>query len=196
MATKQLDPPVTRTEILQVVKAVRDEVKGMIGQKSQEFETQLSARIAGAIQREFGDKLLALEKSYEDKLSTTLEQWRRETENLVKSYDIALQQLLVVVKSLPTPTVNLPAESINVLVKAEAPTVNVNVPENAIQMSSPTVNVSVPTEAIKMMAPTVNVTVPEQAPPQVQVNVPQRKMIKTISYDEQNRPSQIIEQEG
>lgn len=96
-------------------------------------------------------------------------------EAMESAYEKAVDQLSQVILAMPTPIINVP----------EQPTPVVNITTDA-----PIINVP------EQLPPVVNMSVPEQLPPNVNVSIPKRKMIKNISYDQYNRPVQVIETEG
>jgi hypothetical protein len=50
-------------------------------------------------------------------------------------------------------------------------------------------------QKLESFSPIINIQVPESLPPDVNINMPRRKVIKTIEYDESFRPVRTIEEE-
>lgn len=78
----------------------------------------------------------------------------------------------------PSPTIVVPDKSLHVEVH---------------QAAAPPVVIS--EKAFEIKAPEVHINVPEQEAPHVTVNTPRRKSIKHITYDENGRPRDIVEEQ-
>ena len=195
--SEDLAPSLDHADVLEILKGVRDEVRAMISAA----RAEITLAVGEALEKKLDGKI----KAAGDSLRQELAQARREA-------DRSTYKLEKLIKAIPAPTVNVAAPSVtmqpaevNVTVpKQEQPTIQVNVPK----LDQPEVRVSVEAPQISVEAPTVNVAapqvtvespeirIPELKQPEIKVEVPRRKITKTITYDSDGKPQTITEEEG
>lgn len=144
-------------------------------QMSKALETRFSSMILEEISK-VHSKIDRLESIQVDRFKTLETAYSDQIAAMEKTYSSALDNMLSLVKALPTPQVVLPEASIQIV------------------QSTPIVNL--PSEAIKIEQAKVEINVPQQAAPQVTVETPKpRNVEKTIQYDQNGYPVHIVERE-
>jgi len=172
------------------------------------------------LQKQYED----LSTSHEKQLADIQEAFGEHHKSLMETaYQKAMADLEKIMRSMPVPNVQFPESAIKI--EQSTPTLNMTLPENSIRVNveqpifsphievrsaeqlAPIVNMSVPENAIRVnvqqpiFSPTVNVPeikMPEINVPASRVTLEQpkpRKTRKTIVYDMNSRPEQIVEEE-
>ena len=174
-------------QLVQVGKAVHDELKSVFEKRLESLEAMVALRVADMIRREIDLRVDDLRKLLEDRM-----------EALRRGYGESLTTIEQLVRTLPTPVVNVDVPG------QAAPLVTVNVPEQPVPVVNFNPTVNVPETETRIFAPvTVNmpevrpevtVTVPEQSAPVVTVKIPPARLgRKTIEYDPYGRPVSVEE---
>jgi len=181
-STKQMPNYLTKSELPEVIRAVGDHVKSLVDSEISQLSTTLPVQIARSV-----DKLIA------DKVDAACNQLRREFEDKLtrfeQTHNASLADLKDWLKALPTPVVDVKPEFHVSVPPLEQPSITVTSPEVVLQvpkLDQPTINFT---------TPEVIVNVPEQRPPEVRVEVPRRKVRKSIEYDAAGRPVGTIEED-
>ncbi len=215
----------SRGDLAEASRAVYDEVLDSLGVKFKSIETNVTSNVTDLLEKEIRvfrifekeieKHLQKMEERFEAKVKTLVEAqqegWKQIVEVLrslpVPQVTLEASKVEVNVPKQDTPKIEVTVEAAKVEIPEMKPVFNVNVPE----LAQPTINVQVPkqdapqitVEASKVEVnvpkqdtPTINIQVPEQEAPKIEVTVPARKLVKkTFQYDQQGRPSQVIEEE-
>ncbi len=151
-------------------------------------EMDTVARVSKAFEEEFGKRIKLLSGSGD------------QIADLMKSYEMGyntgLEQVKMLLKSLPVPQVNVSIPEHAIQIKQLPSHVNFSVPDHAIQvkMMPSHVDVHFPEKAIsvQMEKSIINVH-PEVKSPDVHVSVPRMRVKKLITYDQEGRPAEVTE---
>lgn len=150
---------------------VRDHVRKSLDEVRDEIPTALTDDMRAEVRAEVDRAVTLAEARLSEVVKSALGE-------VAERFQQTLEEIRNTWASMPAPQFNVPVPQVNVPV----PQVNVNVP----RQDAPQVNVTVP----KLDVPTIEVT-----PPTLQV-MPRRRVKKTITYDRDGRPAEIIEEEG
>ena len=188
MPTNRLRPAFATTEdqLVQVGKAIHDELKSSTDRRLENLEAMVALRAAELIRKEI-----------ELRLSDLTDQFSAKVDDLRRGYVETLATLAEVIRTLPPPVVNVsvpeqPTPLVNVSLPEMTPLVTVNVPELSVPQVYAPVSVNLPE-----LRPEVLVNVPEQTLPQVTVTVPPPRLVKKeITYDGHGRPVIVTEHDA
>lgn len=188
---------VTEDDLLVATKAIRDEVRGMLNQAFKSTRSEVTSEVLDQFEKMVGSRMAKMQEAFDSHLKALESKRQEDVKRLEMSYLVGMDNVVKLIKSLPTPQVSYTAPEVKVLApnvhlepkfvvpEQKAPTVNVNVP----LQEAPTVTVNVPQQEKSI----VNVTVPV---PEVKVETPKARLTrKHIEHDEYGRAVVITEEE-
>lgn len=197
---------VTTADLMEVCKAMRDHVRETLAATEGEIGLRLGKAIEQRFDKAFGE---ALNKSIEGYLVKRLEDLQQafgeRVEFLRRCYEEGMQrqERLIAAIQVPPPQVQIvvpelivPPATVTVTpeVFLPPPEVVVNVAEQTLP--APVAQFVLP--EINLPAPIVNVAAAEMKAlpaPVVNVSIPKRRVKKTITYDQYNRPAEVVEED-
>lgn len=171
--------------MVQVGKAIHDELKFSTDKRLENLEAMVALRTTELIRKEI-----------ELRLSDLMDQFSAKVDDLRRGYVETLATLAEVIRTLPPPVVNVsvpeqPTPLVNVSLPEMTPLVTVNVPELSVPQVYAPVSVNLPE-----LRPEVLVNVPGAPAPVITVEVPQPRLVqKKIEYDGYGRPVSVEERE-
>ena len=86
------------THLLQMAKAIYDEVQSSVGSQIEKAESKILLRIGKMLEHEISDRL---EKEFAKRLPAALAFYRKELEKLQKTYEGGQNQIMDLLKNLP-----------------------------------------------------------------------------------------------
>lgn len=201
----------TQEDVLQAVKAVRDGLRKEMESALQSVKSSLVFDMGKMLESALSEfrknneqRVKSIRDEYEKSIKSLCDQHASQLTALNNMHGESLQKLTEVIKSLgelppPTVNVNVPSEAIEVKMLPS----QVIVPSEAIMVKMLPSQVIVPNSAIEVKMLPSQVVLPNEAirvevgQPNIQVSVPQPRLVKkSISYDEYGRPAEIQEHDA
>jgi len=160
------------------------------------FDDKAEGIIAKAMDRDFANRIAYVVKTYEDQTkilkvehAKTLAELKagfdKSLADYADRYDKSLVSMRDVIGSIPAPVIHFPESAVKVLVEQSTPIVNIH--DGALTVSL---------EKLLIPSPVVNVKAADLPAPVVNIAVEMPPMIKTFEYDENGRPTRVIEKKA
>lgn len=196
--------------LLQMAKAIYDEVQSSVKSQVEEAESKLLVRvgkmfereITDRLEKEFSKRLPLVQAQHKKELSVLRQVYEKKLETLQKAYEAGQEQIKSLLQNLPAPYIQFSVPEKAIEIKQLPSQVMVSVPENAIEVKQLPSQVSVEVKPADVQ-PVINlpeqksiIQMPEQAAPVVNVSVPPPRLVKkTFEYSQHGQPLTVMEEE-